>query len=702
MSWTRPWGRRCAAGCAHHRPRGGRRRLPARAAPRGRRARARSGRPAVVAPPVGRGPPGQPRRPGRRPRRARDRRALAPGPRRTPGARRDRRRAPGGRADLPAGRGGRAVDADIPGLREPGRRERGSRVRPARRLCQRAVRVHRSHPTPFTASASRPSPSSCSRRSNGGSTTWSRSTTARARPTPTARRTSRDRGRLRGRAGGLMARERVGVHRSPDDAGPGPGRAARGTGTDRRAGAGRPARDGHGRVTATPTGTGQRRPGAGGGRAAPARSRPRARTVGRPVPPLGQPRVVRVALRPPPGAQTTAATTRWRLTHPHLSVDVWEHLVENATSAGYLTGQWHRAREVLRGLRALVGGRRAHQQRPPRRLDLLQRGRVPSRAMARPLGHRRPAEPRSADARGAAGIAPPPPPATWPACAPNWPPCGAWNACSCTTTSCGARPRWPHGPKRMPRCPGPLPTAPPRRTTCGPSPTPPHGSATTARWERPGRSTWPPSSTGSTAGTPARPGSALAGWERIGHVPMRPSRTSRSRRPRPARRPRLRARAPAAGREIAADSGRARCSPAPTRSPSARAGLRERRTKESSRTARPRCSGSSPRAERTPRSGRPCSCTQDRQRPRLADHRQARCRQPHGGLRDRPSTGTASVTDVETSSHLSVVASRALPPGPPWPGRARSGTTRPACPRRRRHPPRAGGPSRPARCAPSP
>ena len=43
--------------------------------------------------------------------------------------------------------------------------------------------------TPFTASASGPSLSSCSRRWNGRSTTWSRSTTARARPTPTARRT---------------------------------------------------------------------------------------------------------------------------------------------------------------------------------------------------------------------------------------------------------------------------------------------------------------------------------------------------------------------------------------------------------------------------------------------------------------------------------------------------------------------------------
>ena len=87
-------------------------RLPPRAAPRGRRARAGSRRPAVVAPAVGRGPPGQPRRPGRRPRRARDRRALAPGPRRTPGLGRDGRRAPGRRADLPPGRGGRAVDTD--------------------------------------------------------------------------------------------------------------------------------------------------------------------------------------------------------------------------------------------------------------------------------------------------------------------------------------------------------------------------------------------------------------------------------------------------------------------------------------------------------------------------------------------------------------------------------------------------------------
>ena len=36
-----------------------------------------------------------------------------------------------------------------------------------------------------------------------------------------------------------------------------------------------------------------------------------------------------------------------RLRHPHLSVNTWEHLVENATATWLLTGQWDRARALL-------------------------------------------------------------------------------------------------------------------------------------------------------------------------------------------------------------------------------------------------------------------------------------------------------------------------------------------------------------------
>ena len=144
-SWTQPSSRRCARR-ADHRPRGRRRRVPPRAAPRGRRARARARCPAVVAPAVGRGPRGQPGRAGRRPGRARDRRALAPGPRRTPGARRHRCRDAGGRADLPARRGDGPVDPRAPCLRRASRtpaRSPGSPcARPTARRCSPSAARH--------------------------------------------------------------------------------------------------------------------------------------------------------------------------------------------------------------------------------------------------------------------------------------------------------------------------------------------------------------------------------------------------------------------------------------------------------------------------------------------------------------------------------------------------------------------------------
>jgi DNA-binding CsgD family transcriptional regulator len=46
-------------------------------------------------------------------------------------------------------------------------------------------------------------------------------------------------------------------------------------------------------------------------------------------------------------AQQAADEALGRLTHPHLSVNVWEHLVENATMSWVLTGQWRRARDLL-------------------------------------------------------------------------------------------------------------------------------------------------------------------------------------------------------------------------------------------------------------------------------------------------------------------------------------------------------------------
>ena len=46
-------------------------------------------------------------------------------------------------------------------------------------------------------------------------------------------------------------------------------------------------------------------------------------------------------------AQQAADEALRRLTHPHLSVNVWEHLVENSTMTWILTGRWGRAREVL-------------------------------------------------------------------------------------------------------------------------------------------------------------------------------------------------------------------------------------------------------------------------------------------------------------------------------------------------------------------
>ena len=46
-------------------------------------------------------------------------------------------------------------------------------------------------------------------------------------------------------------------------------------------------------------------------------------------------------------AQQVADEALRRLTHPHLSVNVWEHLVENATASWMLTGHWQRARVLL-------------------------------------------------------------------------------------------------------------------------------------------------------------------------------------------------------------------------------------------------------------------------------------------------------------------------------------------------------------------
>lgn len=46
-------------------------------------------------------------------------------------------------------------------------------------------------------------------------------------------------------------------------------------------------------------------------------------------------------------AQRVADEALARLTHPHLSTNAWEHLVENATTSWYLTGQWARARALL-------------------------------------------------------------------------------------------------------------------------------------------------------------------------------------------------------------------------------------------------------------------------------------------------------------------------------------------------------------------
>ena len=36
-----------------------------------------------------------------------------------------------------------------------------------------------------------------------------------------------------------------------------------------------------------------------------------------------------------------------RLRRPHLSINVWEHLVENATATWILSGQWARARDLF-------------------------------------------------------------------------------------------------------------------------------------------------------------------------------------------------------------------------------------------------------------------------------------------------------------------------------------------------------------------
>jgi DNA-binding CsgD family transcriptional regulator len=46
-------------------------------------------------------------------------------------------------------------------------------------------------------------------------------------------------------------------------------------------------------------------------------------------------------------AQQAAEEALQRLTHPHLSVNVWEHLAENAAMSWILTGRWRRARELL-------------------------------------------------------------------------------------------------------------------------------------------------------------------------------------------------------------------------------------------------------------------------------------------------------------------------------------------------------------------
>ena len=55
-----------------------------------------------------------------------------------------------------------------------------------------------------------------------------------------------------------------------------------------------------------------------------------------------------------------------RLRHPELSVGLWEHLVENPAFSLTCTGDWARARRAPRGVGAVVGGRRPHQQRTPR------------------------------------------------------------------------------------------------------------------------------------------------------------------------------------------------------------------------------------------------------------------------------------------------------------------------------------------------
>ena len=47
-------------------------------------------------------------------------------------------------------------------------------------------------------------------------------------------------------------------------------------------------------------------------------------------------------------AQQAADEALRRLRHPHLSVNLWEHLAENAAMSWILTGRWRRARELLR------------------------------------------------------------------------------------------------------------------------------------------------------------------------------------------------------------------------------------------------------------------------------------------------------------------------------------------------------------------
>ena len=344
-------------------------------------------------------------------------------------------------------------------------------------------------------------------------------------------------------------------------------------------------------------------------------------------------------------AQRAADEALRRLTHPHLSVNVWEHLVENATMSWLLTGRWHEARQLLEDSAPWweddVRTSNAHLQV----LDLLQSGHATGTGRWRTqLESPAPGGAPVTDARWVLALA---------------------AACSGDLAAVRAElaPLW--GMDRMLMYDDQLwqlvlLAARAEADAAGHGPRPDRAAAeahlhtvaeAAARFRRYGAlgEVWPldlAAQLDRFHGRDARPAlrAALEGWERIGHVsrrrrhpplpgraggdPRRPRRGPSPPRRRPRHRRAARGRADAGARrrdhrDVRADLARATSGRRPHRARGRGVGAGRRRHDE--------------RPDRRP----PLRVTQDRERPRLAHPGQARRRQSHRGGDDRAAAGTA-------------------------------------------------------------